>query len=145
MLVVEHDRDDEDHDVGLARRGSAVGRRRQPTIAVGALNQLCEPRLLAHVGAALVDRVDDRLLDVHGDHAPAVRGELSGEGQSHLAGTDDGDRAGSPLFASPRRDAASRAMATGILRQDDRATEEAGPGRAGAADDRHAAVIVTRR
>ena len=38
---------------------------------------------------ALIDRVDDRLLDMDRDHVPAVVGELGGQRQPHLAGPDD--------------------------------------------------------
>ena len=60
LLVVEHDRHDQDDDVGLARGGRAVGRRPEAAAGVGRRDELGETGLLGDVRAALVDRVDDR-------------------------------------------------------------------------------------
>ena len=110
LLVVEHHRHDDHHDVGFASRGRCVRRGPQSAAPVGVLNRLGEAGLLGDVRASLVDRVDDRLLDVDGDDRPPVPGKLGRQRQAHLAGAHDGHGANAALFPEPRLDASRSAM-----------------------------------
>jgi len=101
VLRVEHHRHDEHDDVGLAGGRGRVARGAQPTFRVDAGHDLAEAGLLGHVRAALVDGGDDGLVDVDRDDLPAVGRELGRQGQAHLAGPDDGDRADRRRLAGP--------------------------------------------
>jgi hypothetical protein len=104
VLVVEHDRDDQDDDVTLPCGGRPVGCGPEVARGVCLAHKLGEAGLLGDVRVARVDRRHDGFLDVHGSDVPAVGGELGGDRQTHLAGPDDGDPAGRPLVSGPGPD-----------------------------------------
>ena len=130
-----------------SRAASAPSERRaQAARRVRLGDELGEPGLLADVRAALVDRRDDGRVDVDRDDGPAVRRELGGQRQAHLAGADDGDGAGRAGLAGPRRDTDARdAVAAGVASAG-RSIRRASDGAVDRPDDRtHAGTSSTVR
>ncbi len=120
-LRIQHHRHDQHDDVGLARGRRAVRRGAQHPVPVGRRDELGEAGLLVDVRAALVDRGDDRLVDVDGDDLPAVRRELGGERQAHLAGADHRHDPGRSGLAAPRPHGPRERVAARVRLRRDRA------------------------
>ena len=120
LVLIQDDGDDEDDHVRLARGQRGVERGPQPALRVHPSDQLGEAGLAADVRPAGVDGRDHLGIDVHRDHAPAVRGELRRERQAHLPGADHRDGARRPILARPGVDRLRRGVEALVWRDVDR-------------------------